>query len=478
MSGIGSGYLSGNMLVAFPFEDGQCLAWQGSPEDKNELQSALQGCFADAVVYVDSEELSEDKWPAIGSFSVSGNSISFNIGSGPHESDVRVVVASSAVAFPIVTGSADWGRYSLVLSSEGLDKLVSLCGRLSVSPPVQVNSSSPGRDGGFWMRICAKCITARPRGLSSLMVYDGVKPRDEGPHFVMKGDVSVRPGNNMRLDEPDELDDMAGMELNAVPGAGLGRCPCMCEDSSGGNAQLAGPDGHVRFFNDTCYDLEPRGKYYDPDVGMVTQDLQVHVKCTACCTCQMYEDIVNGRLVPLANALRQAKSDINKLLEEYNARVGAFNERIKIPRLADVAVTMSAMPIGRNVSPRIKDGKVDGNMSRCAYTVVVRNSSFSNLRIEFLSISGTDSIVESSAAWSDEGGNPLSLTADSESGMIGRPFVLYPGRSLVLTYISRKSRRVKSVTTGGFRGSVSANVLYQSEDGFQGLGVVKKSVEA
>lgn len=478
MSGVGSGFLSGNMLVAFPFEDGQCLAWQGSPEDRNELQIALQACFVDAVLYVDSEELSEDEWPVIGSFSVSGNSISFNIGSGPHESDVRVVVVSSAVAFPIVTGSADWGRYALVLSSEGIAGFVSLCSRISVSPPVQGNSSSPGRDGGFWMRICARCITVQPRGLSSLMVYDGVKPRDEGPHFVMRGDVSVRPGNNMRLDEPDELDDMAGMELNAVPGAGLGRCPCSCEGSAGGNAQLAGPDGHARFFNDTCYDLEPREKYYDEEVGMMTQDLQVHVKCTACCTCQMYEDIVNRRLVPIANAIRQAKSDINKLLEEYNARVEAFNERIKIPRLADVAVTMSAMPIGRNVSPKIKSGKVEGKMSRCAYTVVIRNSSFRSIRIVFSSISGTDSVVESSAAWSDKDGDPLSLTGDSGSEIVGRHFVLYPGRSLVLTYISCKAMKMSSVSTGGFEGKVSASVAYEWEGAFVSLGSISKSVEA
>ena len=478
MSGVGSGFLSGNMLVAFPFEDGQCLAWQGSAEDRNELQTALQACFVDAVLYVDSEGLSDDKWPVIGSFSVSGNSISFNIGSGPHEYDVRVVVASSATAFPIVTGSADWGRYVLVLSSEGIDRFVSLCGKLSVSPPVQGNSSSPGRDGGFWLRLCAKCITVRQRGLHSLMVYDGVNPKDAGPHFVVRGDVSVRPGNNMRLDEPDELDDMAGMELNAVPGAGLGMCPCSCEGSAGGNAQLAGPDGHARFFNDTCYDLEPRGKYYDPAVGMVTQDLQVHVKCTACCTCQMYEDIVNGRLVPLADAIRQAKKDIYDLLVRYNARVRTFNNRIKTPKLSDITVTMSAMPIGRNVSPNLKSGNVEGKMSRCAYTVVIRNSSFRNIRIVFLSISGTDSVVESSAAWSDKDGDPLSITGDSESEIVGRRFVLYPGRSLVLTYISRKATKMRSVSTGGFEGKVSASVAYESGSTFVGLGSISKSVEA
>lgn len=474
MSGVGNGYLSGNMLVAFPFEDGQCLAWgSDSPETRNRMQLALERCFVDAVVYVDSEGLPEAQWPVVGSFSTRGNSISFKIGSGSG-GDVPVSVASSSVAFPIVSGAAPWGRYMLVLSSEGIGDFVSLCSELSISPPARDTSSSSGRDGGSWLRLCAKCITVRQHGLSSLMVYDGVKPKSSGPHFVMRGDVSIRPGNNMRLLEPEEEN---GMELNAVPGAGLGPCPCMCEKSSGGNSKLAGPDGHARFFNDTCYDLEPLEKYVDGQ-GRITQPLKIHVKCTACCTCQMYEDIVNERLVPLAQAIRKAKSDIEEMLQKYNYQVGRFNTRISRAELSDVAMTMSAMPIGRNVSPKLGGKNVKGKMSRCAYTVVIRNSSYFKVRIRVLSITGTDSIVESSAAWSDEDGAPLSITGDSESGVAGKYFVVYPGRSLVVTYISMKNEKVKSVVTGGFSGSASVDVSYWKGSSVISLGRLSKSVEA
>ena len=98
--------------------------------------------------------------------------------------------------------------------------------------------------------------------------------------------------------------------------------------------------------------------------------------------------------------------------------------------------------------------------------------------LRVLSITGTDSIVESSAAWSDEDGAPLSITGDSESGVAGKYFVVYPGRSLVVTYISMKNEKVKSVVTGGFSGSASVDVSYWKGSSVISLGRLSKSVEA
>ena len=476
MSGLGNGYLSGNMLVAFPFEDGQCLAWGSSEETNNELQSALQKCFVDASVFLNSEELSSSCWPVIGAFSIANGAISFRIGCGPRESDVRLSVVPSSMSFPIVSGSAAWGHYMLVLSSEGIGDFVALCNGISISPPAQDSSSSPGRDGGFWLRLCAKCITVRPHGVTSIKVFDGVNPRESGPHFVMKGDISIRPGNNMRLLEPEEGN---GIELNAIPGAGFGKCPCICEDVPSGNSQLAGPDGHARLFNDTCYDLEPSEKYYDPALGRMSQMLKIHVKCTACCTCEMYEEIVNGRLVSIANAVRKAKTDIESMLSKYEQAVSLFNSRMEVPKMSDISMTMSAMPVGRNLSPKIGNQMVKGKMSRCAYTVVVRNSSFFEIIAKPTRLSGTNKIVESSASWSDEQGHPLSKTGDSALAVVDVAFSIYPGRSLVITYISSKSEKVSSVVTGGFSGSAFVDLSYRKPDGsIAYLGRISKSVDA
>ena len=496
MSGIGNGYLSGNMLTAFPFEDGQCLAWPvESAEERNELQVALQKCFVDAGVYLDSESI-DSKWPVVGAFSINGNTISFKIASGP-EGDVNVSVTSSSIAFPIVSGSAPWGHYVLTLSSEGIRDFCALCENLSVSPPsppAPINSSSSERDGDFWLRICAKCTTIKQRGLTSLMVYDGMSNMESGPHFVMRGDISIMPGNNIQLLEPsNEVNIGSGIEISASPGAGLGKCPCICEESSGGNSALAGPDGHCRIFNDTCYDLIPESKYmeYVEAFGreLVTQDVRIHAKCTACCSCEMYADIV-GKLAIIAGlmdedsefqwaegSVRWSKAKIQDLHSKYEEAVDKFNKRMTEPRLSDVTMTLSGMPIGKNLSPKISNAYVMGNMSRCAFTAIVRNSSYFEVLATITSMSGTDSIVEASASWSDETGAPISVTGDSSSKVSGRSFSIFPGRSLVVTYVSIKNNKVNSVITGGFRSSIYVDLSYRNADGgISYLGRISKAV--
>lgn len=492
MSGIGNGYLSGNTLTAFPFEDGQCLAWPFDSADKrNEFQVALQKCFADAGVYINSRSLNS-YWPFVGDFEVGEDAISFKIGVGSEDSDVNLSVKSSAsTAFPVVSGSAPWGHYVLTLSSEGIEEFCALCESLSISPPVQQNSSSAGRDGGSWLRLCAKCITFRHVGVSSIRVYDGVSPFSSGPHFVLKGDVSIMPGNNMLILPPDG--DGNGMRINAIPGAGLGVCPCVCEETPAGNNYLAGSDGHCRIFNDTCYDLEP-GEIRMEHVEsfgreMLTQDLHIHVKCTSCCTCSMYEDIVNrlaviaGQLDPESGnqwkqgSVRWAKSTINNLYGKYESAVAKFNARMSAPKLSDVTMTLSGMPIGRNVSPKISGGGVSGRMSRCAFTAVVRNSSYFEVLASVTSIFGTDSIAEISASWSNESGEPKSLSVNSEKDIKGKSFSIFPGRSLVVTYVSVKNARMRSVVTGGFSGSMYVDLSYRKNDSSVAyLGRISKSV--
>ena len=480
MSGIGNGYLSGNMLSAFPFEDGQCLAWPSeSAEVRNSLQVALQKCFVDACIYVDSESL-DSKWPVVGAFSINGNAISFKIGSGTEGGDVSLSVSSSSIVFPIVSGAAPWGRYVLVLSSEGIRDFCALCEDISIyppSPPALITSSSSGRDGDFWLRICAKCTTMRQRGLTSIMVYDGMSSIESGPHFVMRGDISIMPGNNVRLLPPD--DESNGVQISAVPGAGLGKCPCICEESSGGSSALAGPDGNCRIFNDTCYDLVPGSKYdkYVESLGRYahTQEIEIHAKCTACCSCEMYAGLVN-RLASIAGlvgsdseyargSVRWAKAMLGDMHAKYEDAVEKFNQRMSAPKISDLALTLSGMPIGKNVSPDISNSGVTGKMSRCAFTAILRNSSYFEILARITSMSGTNSVVEASVSWSSESGAPMSVTRDSSSGIVGRTFSVFPGRSLVVTYISTKGDKVNSVVTGGFRGSIYVDLSYRNSDG-------------
>ena len=484
MSCAGNGYLSGNMLVPFPFEDGQTLAWSsGSSELDAEAQRLLERCFADAFVNAYGADI-EDGWPSIGGFSAGDSRMSFSICAGGMSASVTI--SDSASRFPILSGRAPFGSYVVVMSSEGLRDFLSFCSEKSISPPAPGSSSPSVRDGVF-LRLCARCAAKSPSGLTSIRVFDGVNPKSSGPHFVLKGNISVIPGNNMLISDPDEN----GMQIGAVPGAGMGTVPCSCEDVASVKSPIMSPDGHTRIFNDTCYDIEPWIESVIENGKVVKRigHIQLHAKCTACCTCEMYESIVNDRLVPIARLVRLLRTGgtdddgnhvtgLGELLTSYEKAVKRFNQRLQRPMASDVRLSLSGMPVGANLSPKLADTGVKGRMGRCAFTAILRNSSYSVISATVISISGSDSVVEVSVSWTDENGAPRSKTVNSSSDMVNQKFSVMPGMSLVVTFVSVKNEMVGSASTGGYKGSISVGVSYSTEGGPSGsLGILRKSVE-
>ena len=465
----GNGYLTGNMLIPFPFEDGQVLAW---PDKAEEAQLLLDRCFVDAGVSVHGADIA-DGWPSIGKLATGASWISFVLSAGGMERPITI--SATDARFPIVSGKADFGSYVIVASSEGIRDFLSFCSSNSISPPVPGSSSPSERVGDFFLRLCAKCVTRSPIGLTSIKVYDGVNAKSEGPHFVLKGGVAIKPGNNMLLSEPDEN----GIQIGAVPGAGMGVVPCMCEDNAVVKSPIMSPDGHTRIFNDTCYDIEPWIE--TKSEGGVTErigHIQLHAKCTACCTCAMYESIVNDRLAPLSAIVRQAKADIASQLSEYENAVKRFNQRLLRPTASDVRLSLSGMPVGANLSPKLAETKVKGKMGRCAFTAILRNSSYSVINATVYSLAGSDTVVEASASWSDADGTPKSKTGNAASDIVGQTFSIMPGMSLVVTFVSVKNEMVGAASTGGYKGSISVGLSYSTENGPSGsLGIMRKSVE-
>lgn len=465
----GNGYLTGNMLIPFPFEDGQVLAW---PDKAEEAQLLLDRCFVDAGVSIHGADIA-DGWPSIGKLATGASWISFVLSAGGIER--HITISATDARFPIVSGKADFGSYVIVASSEGIRDFLSFCSSNSISPPVPGSSSPSERVGDFFLRLCAKCITRSSVGLTSIKVYDGVKAKSEGPHFVLKGDVAIKPGNNMLLSEPDEN----GIQIGAVPGAGMGVIPCMCEDNAVVKSPIMSPDGHTRIFNDTCYDIEPWIE--TKNEGGVTErigHIQLHVKCTACCTCAMYESIVNDRLAPLSAIVRQAKADVASHLSKYENAVKRFNQRLLRPTASDVRLSLSGMPVGANLSPKLADTKVKGKMGRCAFTAILRNSSYSVINATVYSLAGSDTVVEASASWSDADGIPRSKTGNAAIDIVGKTFSIMPGMSLVVTFVSVKNEMVGAASTGGYKGSISVGISYSTDNGhFGSLGIMRKSVE-
>lgn len=469
MSCAGNGYLTGNMLVAFPFEDGQCLPWPESVRE--EAQLMLNRCFVDACVSLSAEDVSEEEWPSVVVLSASLPVLTFSL-NACGMSKVFSVSSSGSAVFPVVSGSCDFGSYVISLSSEGIRGFCEFCESNNISPPVYGSSSPSGRDGGLSLRLCPRCVSVSPKGLKSLRVYDGVSPIESGPHFVLSGDVAIVPGNNMEISDPSEdgfIDN--GLRIGAVPGAGMGQVPCVCEESEVPVSNIAGRDGHVRFFNDTCYDLEP-----------VTTDgtLRIHAKCTACCTCKMYESIVNDRLRVIADSIRSAKKLIGTHLDTYESGVAAFNERMSKPRIDDIQMSLTGMPVSGNTSADIKTTKgnnVKGMMLRCSFASVIRNTSYVAIVAKIHSMSANDRIVEASASWTDEGGGPLSVTSDNDAGeskLIGIPFVIYPGRSLVITFVSRRLEMTMHAFGRAGEYTASISVGFDGPEG--SVGVLSRSI--
>jgi hypothetical protein len=136
------------------------------------------------------------------------------------------------------------------------------------------------------------------------------------------------------------------------------------------------------------------------------------------------------------------------------------------------------MPIGANVSPKIGNANVAGKMSRCAFSALVRNSSFSALMVTITKMSGTDSIVEAIATWTNELGEPLEVVSDSAEGVVKKTYTIYPGRSLSVTYVSKKNASVSQVNTGGFSGKFEVDIAYRDSNGtMRSIGILRKDVQ-
>ena len=472
MSCAGNGYLTGNMLVPFPLEDGKAFSW---PKMVAESQLAFQRCIVDAGVHISGDAVSPDEWPAIGisGFDVQGQSVTLLLSACGQE--MVVLARPEEKPFPVISAKTTWGLFVVVLSSEGMRDFLSFCSENSISPPASGSSSPSGWDGGYFINLCPKCVSVSPVGLSSIRVYDGVEKQSDGPHFVLKGDVVIKPGNNMLLSDAEDN----GIEIGAVPGAGLGTVPCSCDDVAVVKSPIMSPDGHTRIFNDTCYDVEPRIETYVEDGKTRRRGiLQLHAKCTACCTCAMYASIVNDRLAPLAALVRQAKSDLDGLLSSYESAVKRFNQRLTRPMLSDVRLSISGMPVGSNLSPKLSGTNVKGKMGRCAFTAILRNSSYSVISATVYSLTGSDTVVEASASWTDRDGAQRSRSGNSSSDIVGKTFSIGPGMSLVVTFVSVKNDMVGAAKTGGYSGSISVGLSYSSEGGPSGsLGILRKSVE-
>jgi len=411
-----SGYLSANRLRSYPLADGQDVPMEYGKEQ------LLYGCIVDAMISIfDPDEI---MLPRICNISSDGTTLRLSIAVGSEEVPLSVAWSSTrSTQYPIVSGPAPWGYYTMVFSSDGIRDL----GRMEpIFPSSAPNDSSSAEEGFSGLYLAPRAVCRSPMGLRSIMVFDGVHPKSEGPHFIVGGDVAIKPGNNIKIEDPaDRGDDINGMVVSAIPGAGAGRVASVKDTANTVVSQLRSEDGHVRIFNDTCYDIEPS----TASAGALPGHIKIHAKCTACCTCDMYSSIVNDRLSTLFDMVKEARRTIGDLQDKYETHVEKFNRRISKPSADDIYVKLIGTAIGHNLST--KTPNIRGTLSRASFKCVVRNDFFEPVSITFVKnqASGGSTIEDTSLKTS--GG----ISRHVDGALINNVFILGPGEYAIVNFV-------------------------------------------
>ena len=425
-------YLTSNRYIRYPFADDSTLYGFES------IERPVFGCFVDAMIQL----TDADAVPSVSGLSFSGHTLSFTL---KGKTDVPLTCTRSRTRFPVISGKTDWCWYVFVLSSDGLRDLESL-------------EAADPRLSTLSLDFSPRCVGAPSAELRKIELYEGLQTDpatgrrislqtalDSLPDRVISGDVGLHEGYNMELAaDADEI------TLSAIPGAGRGTAPCPCppEEEDSGKRGIWSEDGHVRFFNDTCYDYLTQNQSDDGE-GY----LRMNAKCKACCTCDMYALLVNGRLVPIKDLVLESKAVLDRTLSKYEDAVRKWNARIETAKADDIVVNMTAIPLdpaGTNIK-----GDVSGRMSRCGFTVTVRNDSFVDVSVVIEKIVSSGTIFQPTVSYVQNDA-PRTLLSGS-----GTSVTLQPGKSLTLSYFVRSGTYSGRSSRNGFSSTVTV-AAYQN----------------
>ena len=420
-----NGYLTSNRHIRYPFE-----------EDSTAPDEVL-GCFVDAAIQPVGHN---DPEPVVSSVSASSSTITFKLAG---RGEITLSCTRSRSRFPVVSGTTEWCRYAFVLSSDGIGELV-----------------ESGKSFSGTLRFSRRCICEAPSVVDSILVYGGTgvneygfrytidEAMEEEPDAIVSGDASVVSGYNMEMADTED-----GITLSAVPGGGAGVAPCGCDSSGDDGAAkwLVCENGHARLFNDTCYDVEA---YQE---SRLKGFLKIHAKCTPCCTCEMYESIVNGRLIPLRDKIEEDAAVIDAVDLKYEEYVNKWNDRLHKAFPEDIVVTMTAVPL--DAAATDVGGPVFGKMDRCGFSVSMRNDSFVDVTMRASKIISNGDVFQSNLSYM-EGDSPKVVAVPPDEGF---SVVLKPGRSAVLSYFVRLNKMVQTDSQSGFMSKIDVEAFQGDE---------------
>lgn len=446
-------YLTSNRLIRYPFADNSVVN-TGNPKTDSELKSRLLfGCFSDAAIQMKASFTFEDV--KITQLAIQGHTLKFAITNG-HTSTV-LSCTRTTTKFPVVYGATDWCWYTFVLSSDGIRAL-------------EENVESVGNVTSQTFSLNTKCLGVNPPQVTSIAIYGGsrineltgkrltlVEALSEKPDVIVTGDTGIREGYNIKLGAGiiplSFLSAENSIVINAVAGAGMGTAPCSCikKEVEFKTPGLIASDGNLRLFNDTCYDLVPNKK---PAVesDKIEGTLEINAKCKACCTCDMYASIVNDQLVPLKERIIHSRDMVTKVFSTYEDNVTKWNERIANASPEDVVISLTGVALDA-AGTNLIGGDVAGRMSRCGYTLTIRNDAFVPLEIRLSQFSSNGAPFEAQVSYMQDADTPVVMPLDLSQPEICS-ITLVAGRTLTVTYFTRLSSMSKTDRQQGFLSSM------------------------
>lgn len=317
-------YLSSNSLTAFPFVD------DGVPE-------RVYRMFSDAVAVV---PLGFGMDASVSSISVRGDPggfrvLLFKLSCGGRSYAARVRANTGSAGYEVVrveNGSAVVVDLQHVADSELFD------------------------DEGPYM-LSASCADYGPGEVLSFSLWNSPDGKadpvctDSG----IRGDVTFVNGTNMKVTASE-----AGIRMDASPGAGEGKVPCICPGSasSDGSSKLI-PDifGGIVIEGDGCIDVSTPFDSNWNTIGSIV----IGGRCTPPCPTSKYVEILDSTSVR-NDEISEAYDVLTSTAGEYNDLVTKFNENLRSAGDSEFALSITCIRPSR--VPKSGNTSQDDNPSQ------------------------------------------------------------------------------------------------------------------
>jgi hypothetical protein len=294
-------YLNSNTAIAFPF----CENATGLKRSVDDLFAMPLDVFVDAAFEVPHDFAATKRLYLMGCYYVDADTLLASIGDGTSAVvDVTIVAAG---VFTAATAVDNGVTARLVVDSVALRTYLA-----AMESPIAYGTSLPFEPGTQ--------AVINPQVLSFALYNNGpLQPPEEG---TLSGDVRILSGYNVGVNIDVIEDDTVPIDINALPGLGLGTLPCTEADPPFTNVPpgMVPNKGNIRFVpgEEGCYVVV---------VNPTSNLIQIQGRCQACCTCEDMTDML-GVLNVIGTRILAVQTLLNSGRATYEDGVTRFNKFI------------------------------------------------------------------------------------------------------------------------------------------------------